>query len=100
MNNKISIWSVEGTETWKEIPHQAAYNSTFLKDLTRDIQWKVIWVNDTLHKAQISWELAKHSGQHQIYLVVKFYKNNEEWVLSIEHTNSPSKSSDMNTRLT
>jgi hypothetical protein len=42
---------------------QRAYNSTLLKDLTRNIQWKVVWVNNTLHKAQVSWELLNHNSQ-------------------------------------
>jgi hypothetical protein len=39
--------------------------------------------------------------RYQIYLVLnKFDTNHEEWLMREEHTNSPSKSSDMNTRLT
>ena len=36
---------------------QATYNSTFLKNLSRNIEGKVIWIHHTFHKAQVSWKL-------------------------------------------
>ncbi len=34
-----------------------AYNSTFLKNLSGNIERKVIWVHHTFNKAQVSWKL-------------------------------------------
>lgn len=49
---------------------RCSYNSAFLKDLPRDIQRKVIRINNTFHKAQVSWELNQNKAQ-----IIKITRN-------------------------
>lgn len=44
-----------------------SYNSTFLQDFSRNIKRKVVRVDDTLHKAQVPWELPREHQKQYYY---------------------------------
>jgi len=114
LSHYTNLWKiVKGVAQTCQINILIKWQREEVKQLTIRLSWRISreTFNGRSFESTTPFTKLKYLGnwpdsqfsiiRYQIYLVLNLIStNHEEWLMCEEHTNSPSKSSDMNTRLT